>query len=122
MSPVLIAFVLAATRAGRLRRAAESGSAAAAPGRRRALMDTTLFSIASFRNGNIATLIIGLGEFGIIAVLPLWLQFTLGYSAVQAGLCSYRSPSVASLRAARVSASPRMFHRSRWFESGWRWR
>ena len=49
-------------------------------------MDVRLFSISSFRNGNIATLIIGLGEFGIVAVLPLWLQFTLGYSALQAGL------------------------------------
>ncbi|MBW8482134.1 DHA2 family efflux MFS transporter permease subunit [Actinomadura parmotrematis] len=52
----------------------------------KALMDLGLFSRASFRNGNIATLIIGLGEFGIVAVLPLWLQFTLGYSALQAGL------------------------------------
>jgi len=51
-----------------------------------ALMNTRLFAIASFRGGNIATLLIGLGEFGIIAVLPLWLQFTLGYSALQAGL------------------------------------
>ncbi|MFE5857196.1 DHA2 family efflux MFS transporter permease subunit [Streptomyces sp. NPDC056500] len=51
-----------------------------------ALMDVRLFSIASFRNGNVVTVIIGLGEFGIIAVLPLWLQFTLGYSALQAGL------------------------------------
>lgn len=50
------------------------------------LMNTRLFGIASFRNGNIATVIIGLGEFGIIAVLPLWLQFTLGYSPLQAGL------------------------------------
>ncbi|MEJ6550004.1 DHA2 family efflux MFS transporter permease subunit [Corynebacterium sp. USCH3] len=50
------------------------------------LMNTRLFSIASFRNGNIATLIIGLGEYGIIAVMPLWLQFTLDYSPLQAGL------------------------------------
>ncbi|MGR0161106.1 MFS transporter [Paenarthrobacter nitroguajacolicus] len=49
------------------------------------LMDVKLFSIASFRNGNIATLIIGLGEFGIIAVLPLWLQFTLNYTPLEAG-------------------------------------
>ncbi|MBL7258795.1 DHA2 family efflux MFS transporter permease subunit [Paractinoplanes lichenicola] len=49
------------------------------------LMDTRLFRIASFRNGNLATVIIGLGEFGIVAVLPLWLQFTLGYSSLQAG-------------------------------------
>ncbi|MDQ1131211.1 DHA2 family efflux MFS transporter permease subunit [Microbacterium sp. SORGH_AS_0888] len=54
--------------------------------RHQPLMDTRLFSIASFRNGNVATLIIGLGEFGIIAVLPLWLQFTLGYTPLQAGL------------------------------------
>ncbi len=50
------------------------------------LMDTRLFRISSFRNGNIATVIIGLGEFGIIAVLPLWLQFTLDYSSLQAGV------------------------------------
>ncbi|MEU5979173.1 DHA2 family efflux MFS transporter permease subunit [Streptomyces sp. NPDC047315] len=50
------------------------------------LMDTRLFSIASFRNGNVVTLVVGLGEFGIIAVMPLWLQFTLDYSAFQAGL------------------------------------
>ncbi|MCY1143649.1 MFS transporter [Actinoplanes sp. Pm04-4] len=50
------------------------------------LMNTRLFTIPSFRNGNIATVIIGLGEFGIIAVLPLWLQFTLDYSALQAGV------------------------------------
>lgn len=49
------------------------------------LMDTRLFSIASFRNGNVATVIIGLGEYGIIAVLPLWLQFTLNYSPLQSG-------------------------------------
>lgn len=52
----------------------------------KALMDLSLFSLPSFRNGNIATLIIGLGEFGIVAVLPLWLQFTLGYTALQSGL------------------------------------
>ncbi|MBZ4320479.1 MFS transporter [Streptomyces sp. SCA2-4] len=52
----------------------------------RVLMNPRLFSVASFRNGNIVTVIIGLGEFGIIAVLPLWLRFTLGYSALEAGL------------------------------------
>lgn len=50
------------------------------------LMDTELFSIKSFSTGNAATLIIGLAEFGILAVLPLWLQFTLGYSIFQTGL------------------------------------
>lgn len=44
-----------------------------------------LFSIASFRNGNIAVLIVSMGEFGIILALPLWLQFVLGYDALQTG-------------------------------------
>lgn len=79
-SPVLVALVLSAlSLAAFARRQVRIGPD-------RALMDTRLFSIASFRNGNLATTIIGLGEYGIIAVLPLWLQFTLGYSAVQAGL------------------------------------
>lgn len=50
------------------------------------LMDTDLFKIRSFSTGNFATVIIGLAEFGILAVLPLWLQFTLGYSTLQTGL------------------------------------
>lgn len=52
---------------------------------REPFMDTKLFSIASFRNGNIATAIIGLGEYGIIAVIPLWLVFTMDYTSLQAG-------------------------------------
>lgn len=83
-SPVLVALVLSAgTLFAFVRRqiALSRGEDSA-----RVLMDVRLFSIASFRNGNIATLIIGLGEFGIVAVLPLWLQFTLGYSALEAGL------------------------------------
>lgn len=45
-----------------------------------------LFRIPSFRNGNIAALVVSLGEFGIILALPLWLQFVLGFEAVQTGL------------------------------------
>ncbi|MGW7411180.1 DHA2 family efflux MFS transporter permease subunit [Streptomyces sp. NPDC054863] len=83
-SPVLVALVLSVVSLGAFvtRQAAITRSGDPS----RALMDVRLFSISSFRNGNIATLIIGLGEFGIVAVLPLWLQFTLDYSAVQAGL------------------------------------
>lgn len=44
-----------------------------------------LFAIASFRNGNIAAMIVALGEYGIILSLPLWLQNVLGYSALQTG-------------------------------------
>lgn len=45
-----------------------------------------LFRIPSFRGGNIAALIVALGEFGIILSLPLWLQNVLGYDALQTGL------------------------------------
>ncbi|MFC5824174.1 MFS transporter [Nonomuraea insulae] len=95
-SPVLAALILSALAlTGFVRR-----QKALDPGR--ALMDVRLFSISSFRNGNIATTIIGLGEYGIIGVLPLWLQFTLGYSAVQAGL-SLLAVAVGSFAASGAS-------------------
>ncbi|WP_311243267.1 MFS transporter [Microbacterium sp. WCS2018Hpa-23] len=50
------------------------------------LLALTLFSIPSFRNGNIAATVVSLGEFGIILALPLWLQFVLGFDALQTGL------------------------------------
>ncbi|WP_280232369.1 DHA2 family efflux MFS transporter permease subunit [Nocardia cyriacigeorgica] len=81
-SPVLIAFVLSAvTLIAFWLRQSRLGRRGAEP-----LMDVRLFGIRSFRQGNAVTLLVGLGEFGIIAVLPLWLQFTLDYSALQAGL------------------------------------
>lgn len=51
-----------------------------------AMLDLGLFSITSFRNGNIAAAIVSLGEFGIVFSLPLWFQNALGYSAFQTGL------------------------------------
>jgi EmrB/QacA subfamily drug resistance transporter len=50
-----------------------------------ALIAFNLFGIASFRNGNVAAMVISLGEFGIILSLPLWLQFVIGYDALQTG-------------------------------------
>jgi hypothetical protein len=44
-----------------------------------------LFKLESFRNGNIAAMIISLGEFGLILSLPLWLQFVVGYNALSTG-------------------------------------
>jgi len=52
---------------------------------RSTLLAFSLFRIPSFRNGNIAALIVSLGEFGIILSLPLWLQNVLGYDALQTG-------------------------------------
>ena len=51
-----------------------------------ALLDTSLFTIRSFRNGNIAAAIVSLGEFGLLFALPLWFQYVRGYSAFQTGL------------------------------------
>ncbi|WP_375389979.1 MFS transporter [uncultured Amnibacterium sp.] len=52
---------------------------------RSTLIAFSLFGIPSFRNGNLAAMIVSLGEFGIILSLPLWLQSVLGYSALQTG-------------------------------------
>ncbi len=52
---------------------------------RSTLIAFELFSIPSFRNGNIAALVVSLGEFGIILSLPLWLQFVIGFDALQTG-------------------------------------
>jgi len=49
------------------------------------LVDLKLFSIRSFALGNVAAMIVSLGEFGILFSLPLFLQSALGYSALKAG-------------------------------------
>ena len=49
------------------------------------LIAFSLFRISSFRNGNIAAMVVSLGEFGLILSLPLWLQNVLGYDALQTG-------------------------------------
>lgn len=50
------------------------------------LLDFRLFSIPSFRNGNIAAAIVSLGEFGILFALPLWIENVLGLTAFDTGL------------------------------------
>lgn len=50
------------------------------------LLDLTLFRIPSFLRGNLLALVIGLGEFGLIFVVPLYLQTAVGVSALQTGL------------------------------------
>jgi EmrB/QacA subfamily drug resistance transporter len=50
------------------------------------LLDFTLFRIRSFSMGNVAALIVQLGEFGLLFVLPLFLSSVLGYSALKIGV------------------------------------
>lgn len=53
---------------------------------RSVLLDLTLFRFPSFRWGNAAAMVIALGEFGLLFVLPLYLQNVLGLSSLRAGL------------------------------------
>ena len=54
--------------------------------RKPVLVDLSLFRISSFRNGSIAVTIVGLGEFGLVFVIPLFLQSVLGLSAFRTGV------------------------------------
>ncbi len=49
------------------------------------LVDLGLFAIATFSAGVVAALIVAFGEFGLLFTLPLLLQGTLGYTALQTG-------------------------------------
>ncbi|MEO8829694.1 MFS transporter [Lapillicoccus sp.] len=50
------------------------------------ILDLQLFTITSFRNGNVAAAVVSLGEFGLLFSLPLWFQNVRGYSAFETGL------------------------------------
>lgn len=71
-----------------------------------------LFSITSFRNGNIVALLVSLGELGLLFVIPLWLQNVLLYDALQAGFMllalaigSFMASGAVSGLAKRLSAT-----------------
>src|SRR5512142_1146742 len=53
---------------------------------RSVLVDFSLFRIPTFGYGNVAVLIVGLGELGLVFVIPLFLQSVLGLSAFDTGL------------------------------------
>ena len=50
------------------------------------LVDFSLFSISAFRYGNVSAAIVSMGEFGLVFVIPLFLQSVLGYSALDSGV------------------------------------
>ncbi|WP_067816311.1 MFS transporter [Nocardia inohanensis] len=52
---------------------------------RSALLDPALFTIPSFRWGNITAFLVALGEFGLLFVLPLYMVNVLGLSTLGAG-------------------------------------
>ena len=50
------------------------------------VIDLRLFKIRTFGAGNAVALIVSLGEFGLLFALPLFLQATRGYDALQTGV------------------------------------
>lgn len=50
------------------------------------LLNLSLFTVLAFARGNAIVFIVALGQLGLLFVLPLWLQTTLGYTATQTGL------------------------------------
>lgn len=52
---------------------------------RSALVDISLFGIRRYGFGNVVALVVSLGEFGILFVLPLWLQSVAGMDPLTTG-------------------------------------
>jgi MFS family permease len=50
------------------------------------IVDLSLFDIRSFRYGNVAAMVVSLGELGLVFVLPLFMQAALGFSALRTGV------------------------------------
>ena len=50
------------------------------------MMDVGLFRIRTFGNGNAVAMLVSLGEFGLLFILPLFLQSVVGYSALETGV------------------------------------
>ncbi|TXH42860.1 MAG: DHA2 family efflux MFS transporter permease subunit [Actinobacteria bacterium] len=50
------------------------------------LIDLPLFAIPRYGYGNIVALVVSLGEFGILFMLPLWIQSVAGYNPLNTGI------------------------------------
>lgn len=68
------------------------------------LVDIDLFRLRSFSAGNVAALIVALGEFGLVFSIPLYLQSVLGLSALEAG-AALAVTAVGALLAGGVAAA-----------------
>jgi len=53
---------------------------------RTALVDLPLFKIRRYGYGNLVALVVSLGEFGILFVMPLWIQSVAGYDPLKTGV------------------------------------
>ena len=100
--------------------ASSSSSAPRARAGRPVLVDFALFRIPSFRYGNVAVLIVGLGELGLVFVIPLFLQSVLGLSAFDTGLVlaalaagAFVAGGLAAPLTRRIGRAPRRAARTR---------
>lgn len=50
-----------------------------------ALVDTTLFKVRRFTYGSLTALIVALGEFGVLFVIPLWIEAVHGFGPLETG-------------------------------------
>jgi EmrB/QacA subfamily drug resistance transporter len=50
-----------------------------------ALVDTSLFKIRRFTFGSLTALVVALGEFGVLFVLPLWIEAVHGFGPLETG-------------------------------------
>ncbi|MEV4397740.1 MFS transporter [Nonomuraea sp. NPDC049607] len=82
VSPIPFAFALAVLALVALLLVERARARAGRP----VVLDLSLFSIPSFRYGGAAAMIITLGEFGLILVLPLFLQAAMGFTPFTTGL------------------------------------
>ena len=81
LSPVPVALVVGALALVVFVAHERRRAAAGAP----VLVDLRLFAIPTFSAGIVAALIVAFGEFGLLFTLPLLLQGTLGYTALETG-------------------------------------
>ena len=77
------------------------------------LFDFTLWRFRGFRFGNLAGTIVSLGEFGLLFVLPLFLQAVIGYSAFETGLV-FLSLAIGAFFAAPGAATLARRYGPRW--------
>lgn len=77
------------------------------------LIDLSLFQIKSFTFGNLTAAVVSMGEFGMIFVLPLFLQSVLAYSAFQTGVVLLALASGAFLASGLASPLSQRFGQRR---------
>ncbi|MFC4113870.1 MFS transporter [Nonomuraea zeae] len=82
LSPIPFAFLVAVLALSALVLVERARARAGRP----VILDLSLLAIPSFRYGGAAAMIITLGEFGLILVLPLYLQTAMGFTAFKTGL------------------------------------